>query len=176
MLVYVNTGTDRAGWIEAAWRRERPDLDPSSIAVITRIWHLAKVFADERRHLLATLEIDPALLDLLGALRRAGQPYTLTTRELAHHTLVTPAAISQRLTRAERHGWVTRTPGSGRRVLVQLTDAGRELIDHTAGRIFEREQELLASLNEAEQRQLATQLERLIRAIAEPGPIPSMDA
>lgn len=176
MLICVSTGTDRAGWIEAAWRRERPDLDPSSIAVITRIWHLAKVFADERRQLLATLDVDPALLDLLGTLRRAGHPYTLTTRELAHHTLVTPAAISQRLTRAERHGWVTRTPSSGRRVLVQLTNAGRELIDHVAGHIFERERELLASLTETEQRQLATQLERLILAIAEPGPIPYVGA
>jgi DNA-binding MarR family transcriptional regulator len=172
----VSTSTDRAGWIEAAWRRERPDLDPSSIAVITRIWHLAKVFADERRQLLATLDIDPALLDLLGTLRRAGAPYTLTTRELADHTLVTPAAISQRLARAQRYGWVTRTPGSARRVLVQLTDAGREVIDDVAGRIFEQEQELLACLSKAEQRQLAARLERLILAIAEPGPIPSVGA
>src|SRR5689334_14987242 len=106
----MSTETDRAGWIEAAWRRERPDLDPSSIAVITRIWHLAKVFADERRRLLAALDLDPALLDLLGTLRRSGAPYMLTTRELAEHPLVTPAAISQRLTRAERAGWVIRTP------------------------------------------------------------------
>ncbi|SCL61793.1 DNA-binding transcriptional regulator, MarR family [Micromonospora citrea] len=172
----MSTGTDRAGWIEAAWRRERPDLDPSSIAVVTRIWQLAKVFSDERRRLLATLDIDPALLDLLGTLRRAGHPYTLSTRELAEQTLVTPAAISQRLTRAERQEWVTRTPGPDRRVLVQLTDGGRDLIDHVAGQIFDRERELLASLTAAEQRQLATQLERLIHAIAEPGPIPTVGA
>lgn len=168
----MSTSPDRAAWIEAAWRRERPDLDPSSVAVITRIWHLAKVFADERRRLLATLDIDPALLDLLGTLRRIGEPYTLTTRELAEHTLVTAAAISQRLTRAERHGWVTREPGEGRRVLVHLTAAGRELVDHVASHIFDRDNELLAVLPPGQRRDLAGHLERLVRAVAGPGPMP----
>ncbi|KUL30029.1 MarR family winged helix-turn-helix transcriptional regulator [Actinoplanes awajinensis] len=170
----MSTETDRAGWIEAAWRRERPDLDPSSIAVITRIWHLAKVFADERRRLLAALDIDPALLDLLGTLRRSGAPYTLTTRELAEHTLVTPAAISQRLTRAERQGWVIRTPEPGRRVAVHLTDAGRDLIDTVAGQIFDREGELLSVLPEPDRRALATHLERLTLALTTPGPMPAL--
>ncbi|MDG6103710.1 MarR family transcriptional regulator [Dactylosporangium aurantiacum] len=168
----MSTSPDRAGGIEAAWRRERPDLDPSSIAVITRIWHLAKVFADERRRLLVTLDIDPALLDLLGTLRRSGEPYTLTTRELAEHTLVTAAAISQRLNRAERHGWVMREPGDGRRVLVHLTAAGRELVDRVASRVFDRENELLAALTPEQRRDLAGHLERLVHAVAGPGPMP----
>lgn len=170
----MSTDPDRAAWIEAAWRRERPDLDPSPIAVVTRIWHLAKVFADDRRHLLATLQVDPALIDLLGTLRRSGAPYTLSTRELAAQTLVTPAAISQRLNRAEQQGWVTRQPGADRSVLVRLTETGLDLIDHTAGRIFDRERELLASLTTEEQGELAAYLARLIGAIADPSPMPPL--
>ena len=51
---------DRSDRIMSAWQRERPDLDPSSVAVITRIWHLAKVFEDERRRLLEGEGIDRA--------------------------------------------------------------------------------------------------------------------
>jgi DNA-binding MarR family transcriptional regulator len=170
----MSTDADRAAWIEDAWRRERPDLDPSSIAVITRIWHLAKVFGDERRRLLATLKVDPALLDLLGTLRRTGAPYALSTRELAEHTLVTPAAISQRLNRAEQQGWVTREPAPHRHVVVRLTATGRELIDDIAGRIFDRENELLAALTPAERRDLAAHLKQLVLAVAVPGPMPPL--
>ncbi|KGM03341.1 MarR family transcriptional regulator, partial [Cellulomonas cellasea] len=101
---------DRTRDIEDAWRRERPDLDPASVRVVTRVWHLAALFSADRRRLLDARGLDSALLDLLGTLRRAGSPYALSTRELAERSRVTPAAISQRLTRAERRGWVTREP------------------------------------------------------------------
>ncbi|GAA1581620.1 MarR family winged helix-turn-helix transcriptional regulator [Actinoplanes couchii] len=115
--------------------------------------------------------MDPALLDLLGTLRRAGEPYALSTRELAEHTLVTPAAISQRLTRAEQQGWVVREPAPQRRVIVRLTGAGRQIIDDIAGRIFDRENELLAGLSPEQRAALAANLERLVLAVADPGPI-----
>jgi len=145
----------------AAWERERPDLDPSSIGVVTRIWHLAKVFGLERRRLLATVGVEPSLMDLLGALRRGGEPYAMSTRELAEREAVTPAAISQRLARAEQKGWITREPGSGRSVLVRLTDTGREVVDSTAGAIFAHEERLLATLSDDRRAQLAELLREL---------------
>jgi DNA-binding MarR family transcriptional regulator len=138
--------SDRAAAIMAAWERERPDLDPSSIGIVTRIWHLARVFGAERRKLLAELGIEPSLMDLLGTLRRSGPPYTLTTRELAERAAVTPAAISQRLTRAELKGWVAREPAAGRSVLVRLTGSGMAIADATAGAIFEHDNALLAAM------------------------------
>ncbi len=57
---------DRSDRIEAEWRHERPDLDPSSIGVVTRVWELAKILGDRRRKLLAEQDVDPALMDLLG--------------------------------------------------------------------------------------------------------------
>ncbi|MFC4337404.1 MarR family winged helix-turn-helix transcriptional regulator [Salininema proteolyticum] len=153
------TRIDRAEAIARAWRRERPDLDPSSIGVVTRVWHLAKVFGDERRRLLAEKDIEPSLMNLLGTLRRSGEPYALTTRELADRDAVTPAAISQRLTRAEKKGWVTREPAGGRSVLVRLTDTGREVVDDTAGAIFDCEDDLLRALP-PERRELLAELLR----------------
>ncbi|MCT2582887.1 MarR family winged helix-turn-helix transcriptional regulator [Actinophytocola gossypii] len=162
---------DRAAEIMAAWRRERPDLDPSSIGVVTRIWHLAKVFGDERRRLLASAGIEPSLMDLLGALRRGGEPYAMTTRELAEREAVTAAAISQRLTRAERKGWVSREPGGGRRVVVRLTDAGREVVDRTAGAIFDHEDGLLATLSDENRANLAGLLRELCLDLAGDVPV-----
>ncbi|MBB3664002.1 MULTISPECIES: MarR family winged helix-turn-helix transcriptional regulator [Prauserella salsuginis group] len=152
---------DRAAQIMAAWSRERPDLDPSSIAIVTRIWHLAHAFGIERRQLLSRQGIDPALMDLLGTLRRSGAPYALTTRQLAEFDGVTPAAISQRLTRAERQGWVSREPGEDRSVVVRLTDSGRRIVDETAGAIFAHEDRLLAVLDESERDTLAGLLHTL---------------
>jgi DNA-binding MarR family transcriptional regulator len=162
---------DRAAEIMVAWRRERPDLDPSSVGTVTRIWHLAKVFGAERRKVLAELEIEPSLMDLLGTLRRSGSPYALTTRELAERDAVTPAAISQRLTRAERRGWVTREVTCGRQVLVRLTTSGKEVVDATAGAIFAHEDRLLAFLAPNHREALGQLLKELCLELAGEVPI-----
>jgi hypothetical protein len=61
--------------IARAWVRERPGTPVDSIGVITRIWRIGKVLADERQRTLGRLGIDAAILDLLGTLRRSGPPY-----------------------------------------------------------------------------------------------------
>src|SRR5699024_5583694 len=140
------TDPDRAATIMRQWQRERPDLDPASVGVVSRVWQLARIFSTHRRSLLTDLGIDSALLDLLGTLRRSGHPYRLTTRELAQAAGVTPAAISQRLTRAEQRGWVHRVPAPGRRVEVHLTEPGRAMADEFAGAVFEADEALVAHL------------------------------
>lgn len=150
--------------IAAAWQRERPGTPVDSIGVVTPLWRLAKLFADDRRRLLAEAGVDPATLDLLSVLRRAGKPYELTTRELARRTLVTAGAVSQRIARAERAGLVrrrTRTDGS-RAVMVSLTDRGHDLVEATVDQVLTRESELLSSLTERQRKVLGGQLQRLL--------------
>lgn len=163
---------DTADRIEQAWRRERPDLDPSSIGVVTRIWHLAKELGDRRRRLLAERGIDAAQMDLLGALRRSGDPWTLTTRDLAAATQVTPGAISQRVARAEERRWVTRRHGPARTVEVTLTPAGRALVDDVAADIFAADDDLLAPLTDRQRAQLASTLRLLTTGSAPDRPLP----
>ena len=141
-----------AAEIAAAWRRERPGTPVDSIEVVTPLWRLAKLFADDRRRVLAEAGVDPATLDLLSVLRRSGPPYELSTRELGARTLVTAGAISQRVARAERSGLVARAPGPSRAVLVRLTEAGHALIERTVDRVLGREAELVSGLS-AQQRQ-----------------------
>ncbi len=163
---------DRSERIETEWRRERPDLDPSSIGVVTRVWELAKIFGDRRRRLLAEQDVDSALMDLLGLLRRSGPPHALTTRELTERAMVSAGAISQRLTRAENRGWVRRVPGPARQVVAELTDEGRDTVDRVAGLIFAADDEALAGLSDRQRRDLAALLRRLTLTLGSGGPIP----
>ena len=75
--------------IGAAWERELPGVPTSSIGVITPLWRVAKLLSDDRRRTLRRVGLEESTLDLLSTLRRAGPPYTLTTRELGERTLVT---------------------------------------------------------------------------------------
>ena len=146
----------------AAWEREGEGIEPASIGIVSRIWYLAKLFGEDRRRTLAAADLDPAILDLLSVLRRAGPPYRLSTRELAARSLVTAGAISQRLSRAEAAGLIERQVTSGSRVVeVQLTELGQEVGIAALRTVLEREQELLKGIS-IEQRK---DLERLLRTL-----------
>lgn len=114
--------------------------------------------------MLAEAGVDPATLDLLSVLRRSGKPYTMSTRDLAVHSLVTAGAISQRVARAERDDLVTRrpAPGRSRAVLVELTPAGHELVERTVDRVLAREAQLLERLGPERREELAELLRELL--------------
>ena len=80
---------------------------------------------------------------------------------------VTPGAISQRLARAERDGYITRSPAGGpsRAVAVTLTEKGHELVERLVDGILGRETSLLAGLPPSDREQLARLLKRLHRTV-----------
>lgn len=157
-----------AAEIARAWQRERPGTPTDSIEIVTPLWRLAKLFADDRRRVLADAGVDPATLDLLSVLRRAGTPYELSTRELSRRTLVTAGAISQRVARAEDAGLVTRRAAAdgSRAVVVTLTAAGHDLVERTVEQVLVRESELIASLSPDARDRLATQLQKLLDEVS----------
>ena len=157
-----------AAEIAAAWRRELPGARTESIEVITPVWRIAKVLADDRRRTLAALGVDPSTLDLLSVIRRAGPPYELTTREIARRTLVTPGAVSQRVARAELSGLVQRASSSASRraVAVRLTEAGHALIEATVRQLLEHEADLIGALTAGERAALTGFLAKLERALS----------
>jgi DNA-binding MarR family transcriptional regulator len=154
--------------IAAAWRRERPGTPTTSIEVVTPILRLAKLLTDDRGRVLRAAGVDAATLDLLATLRRAGEPYTLSTRQLADRALVTAGAISQRVARAERDGLVRRAPGRAavRMVLVTLTDAGHALVERSVDAVLGREAALIQGLSEDEHAVLAGLLDKLLSDVS----------
>lgn len=158
-----------AAEIAAAWRRERPGVPVSSIEIVTPIWRLAKLLADDRRRVLQACGVDAATLDLVSVLRRAGPPYQLTTREIARRALVTAGAVSQRVSRAEREGLVERAPAAdgSRSVTVTLTAAGHVLADSVVDQVLGREAQLTDGLTPPDRALLAGLLDRLLREVTE---------
>jgi len=156
--------------IQRAWERERPGTPARSIGVITRIWRIGKLLADERRRTLARLGIDAATLDLLSTLRRAGAPYRLTAGAIAELSLVSAGAISQRVARAERQGLVRRerSGDDGRLSYVTLTTEGHALVERSVDELLRHEEALLAGLRDDQREDLTAHLRTLLASLDTP--------
>jgi DNA-binding MarR family transcriptional regulator len=153
---------DQVGRIIEAWRRERPDVDVSSIGIITPVWRLGAIILDNRGRVLATHGLEQSHLDVLAALRRSGPPYRLTAGELSRRCRVTAGATTQRVQAMEALGFVERVreEPDRRTVHVQLTPEGLARLDGIFADVMAGDESLLAEL---QPRQRAA-LEELLRA------------
>jgi DNA-binding MarR family transcriptional regulator len=148
------------GEIVDAWRRERPDVDVSSIAVMTPLWRLASLATENRVHVLAAHGLEQSHLDVLGTLRRAGSPYRLTAGELTRRCRVTPGATTQRVQAMEKLRLVIRVreEPDRRTVHVQLTADGIARVDRVLGDVMAADERMLARLTSAERATLERSL------------------
>lgn len=149
--------------VEVAWRKERPDIDVSSVGIISRLWRVSRHLERERKDRLAELGTDRVTLDVLAMLRRSGPPYRRTAGELTQSSLITSGGVSQRLDKLERAGLITRHihPEDRRRIEVQLTPEGMKLVDGVLSDLMAHENELLAVLSERDR----TDLRRLLKIL-----------
>jgi len=145
----TNQRGDEVAEIVAAWQRERPQDDVSSIRVVTPIWRLAAALERARARALAAFDLDESRLDVLGTLRRAGTPYQLTAGELTRRCRVTPGATTQRVQRLERDGYVERVRDEQdrRTVYVGLTAGGSAKLDQVFAAVMAADEEMLAPLS-----------------------------
>jgi DNA-binding MarR family transcriptional regulator len=158
-------GIDEA---ERDWRRERPDLDVSSYGIVTRIGHIGHHLEGKRKRLLTELATDRGSMDILAMLRRAGQPYRQTAGQLTKSALITSGGVSQRLDKLERAGLVTRhiDVSDRRRVDVQLTPVGAELVDAVLVDLTAHDQMLLdQAMDPHEQEMLRALLRKLLTSL-----------
>lgn len=158
---------DEVDNIVSQWRAERPDLDPSPIALFGRVH---RVYLRYQTVLNKTFEkhgLNSASFDVLAALRRSGPPYRKTGTQLASGSLLSSAGVTFRLDRLEQAGLIERQRDSeDRRVVYSaLTDKGLEVIDRTIEAHLDAEAALLQGLTEKECAQLARLLAKLERSI-----------
>ena len=156
---------DRAAQAVEQWNRERPDLDVGSMLLLGRLGEAALVIARERLNpLFADFGLQPGEFDVLATLRRSGAPYALTPTALYDATMMSSGGMTNRIDRLQQAGWVERRPNpeDGRGTLVALTKAGFALIDKAVSAHVENQRAVLSVLTDAEQRQLAKLLAKLI--------------
>jgi DNA-binding MarR family transcriptional regulator len=153
---------DHVSRIQAAWARERPDVDVRPQGVIGRLHRVAGLLTEQLCVVYRRYGLSEGEFDVLAALRRAGEPYERAPGELASHTMVTTGAMTKRIDRLERDGLVTRrrSASDGRGRVVALTRAGRELIDRAFTEHMLNERRLLDALSPQE----AESLEALLTA------------
>jgi DNA-binding MarR family transcriptional regulator len=156
------------------WRRERPDVDMASLHVFLPLRRALQEAEARRERVMAKHRITPRTLDLLVALRRAGEPYVRTPSELAHLLVLTPGGVSQRLDRLEQDGWVERSMSTSDRrgVSVRLSADGLARLDALIGDYMAHEEALLHGLSARDRERLAGLLLALddsIRSAPAPG-------
>jgi DNA-binding MarR family transcriptional regulator len=155
---------DEVDTIVEAWRRERPDLDVAPMEVLSRISRLARHLDRIRASAFSSHDLESWEFDVLAALRRSGRPYRLSPGQLLRETLVTSGTMTNRVDRLAMRGLVVRQdhPDDRRGVLVQLTDAGKDVVDATLADLMVAEREILDALDVADHDQLTRSLRLLL--------------
>ena len=153
---------DEVDRLIAAWQSERPDLDFSPLAVLSRITRISKHLDIARRNAFA--DLDTWGFDVLATLRRVGDPYQLSPGQLIQETMVTSGTMTNRLDRLEELGLITRSqdPSDGRGSLVTLTKAGAKAVDSAMEDLLDNERELLQNLSAKDRDVLADLLSKLV--------------
>jgi DNA-binding MarR family transcriptional regulator len=113
------------------WARVRPDLDTAAMEVFGRINRIAHAMGERATKAYAAFGISRGEFDVLATLRRSGEPYTLSPRQLSATLMLTTGGMTGRLDKLERAGLLRRSPDPhDRRALhVTLTDEGLTLVD-----------------------------------------------
>lgn len=153
--------------IVAQWQHERPDLDPSPIALFGRVHRAYLRYQSVITRVFGEYDLNPASFDVLAALRRGGAPYRKTASDLASGSLLSSAGVTFRLDRLETAGLIERQRDTQDRRVVysQLTDKGLAVIEEAIGVHLATEHAMLAGLTRKECAELARLLGKLESSI-----------
>jgi len=135
--------------------------------VTARVSRIGLHIARRQEEAFGRLGLNRGEVGVLGALRFAGPKQQLSPTRLFRGLMLSSAGITSRLDRLERRGYVKRRrdPDDRRGVLVELTDAGREVLDRAVSANTGREKELIANLTKHEQKVLAGLLKKLLAGL-----------
>lgn len=148
-----------------AWKRERPDLDPWPLGIHGRIQRLSTQLQRMAvEQWLAPMGLTWESFSLILALRRSGKPFKLRPTDIYRESLLTSGAITNRIDRVEKLGFVQRIPDSQdrRAVIIRLTPSGRALADRAIELHFQKLEKIFGCLTKTESRQLTALLAKLL--------------
>jgi len=157
--------SDRVDNVLWEWKRRRPDLDTSSLAVVSRVLRASRLLQERLDDIAAAYGLShQGDLDVLTDLYRADLDRGLTPTELAEALLLTPGGMTVRLHRLQAAGLISRTPNphDGRGVLVRLTPAGIDLAEHALVTLLDSQATSIRSLGPGERNELADLLRMLL--------------
>jgi DNA-binding MarR family transcriptional regulator len=151
----------------AQWRKERPDLDPWPVGILGRTQRISAHLQARAAKWLAPLGLTWESFSLLVTLRRSGAPYELRPTEIYRESLLSSGAITNRIDRVEKRGWVKRhdSPNDRRGVIVRLTPAGRAVADRAIEIHFRELAAQFAKISRKDRQALLDGLGRLLHSL-----------
>lgn len=155
-----NDPTDRQ---LTGWGAARPDLEVEALQVTARLSRIGAHLARRQEAVFGRFGLGRGEVGALSALRIAGPPYRLSPTNLAKGLMLSSAGVTSRIDRLERRGFVRRLddPNDRRGVLVELTDAGIEVVDAAVAALTVSDRQLMERFDPEE----ITQLEGLLRKL-----------
>jgi len=130
------------------WRRERPDIDPTSMAICGDVWRTGEVLRQGVLKNLANYKLDFPQFDVIMTLRRQGKGETLSPSTLAKEMMLSTSAMTNRLDRLEKRGLIKRIidPNDRRGLKIALSDDGFNLAEDLVVSHVETEDQMLSGL------------------------------
>ncbi len=157
-------------WTDALldrWTAVRPRGDMEPYQVTARVSRIGLHIARRQEEAFGRFGLNRGEVGVLGALRFAGPKQQLSPTRLFKGLMLSSAGITSRLDRLEQRGYVKRRrdPDDRRGVLVELTVAGRAVLDEAVSANGGQEKELMANLTRQEQKVLAGLLKKLLAGL-----------
>lgn len=148
----------------AEWNIERPELDVEAMQIVGRIMKLGKILENRASLALKENGIYYTDLDVLATIRRSGEPYQLSPKQLMQSVVITSGAMTALLNRLTKLELIYRAPdeNDGRISLAGLTEKGKEIIDKAIEKRFDEAKESIQILTQEEQVDLAILLKKLL--------------
>jgi DNA-binding MarR family transcriptional regulator len=142
-------------------------VDPQVETIVSTLSRVARRMSVAYDRQLTALGITSAEWEVLKALVVAGSPYRLGPGELAKRLGLTPAAMTHRIDRMVSEGLVTRERDEANRVrvIIELTETGRDkwLESMRMAAVFE--EELLQDVVGPDRAELSGMLGRMLQRI-----------
>jgi DNA-binding MarR family transcriptional regulator len=153
------------------WKREIPALDPLVEGVVTRMQMLLRHLDQARQAELAEHGLEDYEYATLHFLGGCGPDYRATPGEIAAWQQMSPSGITGRLDALEKRGFIRRlpSPDDRRKVIVELTEDGRQAWLSTFDPMTNEEARVLAALDPDQQQQFNAMLRRMMQVIDRPG-------
>ncbi|MCX6499601.1 MAG: MarR family transcriptional regulator [Arthrobacter sp.] len=147
--------------LRASWKRAMPQIDTLPIELLGRINRVGSQSIQQLDRVLAPSGVTRSEFDVLCALARSERP--LRANEVTAQTMLSGAATTKLTARLQTAGLIKRErlERDGRGVLLELTPAGRSLVETEFPRCLDADRQLLRGLSDEEQATLAALLRKV---------------
>ena len=151
--------------IQDEWAQAYPDLDVGPIGILGRIHHIATAGSHRLDRDLEPLGVSRSEYDVLSALARGDRPQRAS--EVGSTTMLSGASITKITDTLSHRGLLERrrSERDGRVVLLEVTDAGRRVVEAELPRRLADDERALSGLTPAERDALAALLKKVSRAV-----------